>query len=85
MGSQRVAQDRVTNMHTSLNADGGLDWSSQLEVSVGAGCQLRCLSSSRRQAPASSHSEFPRIARQVRSVEQAPFKPFPTPHLPTFH
>ena len=75
-------------MHTSLNVDGGLDGSSQLEVgrlSVGAGCQLRCLSFSSRQALASSRSEFPRIARQVRSVMQAPFKPFPTPHLPTSH
>ena len=57
---QRVGHNRETNVHAGLNVDGGLDGSSWVEVgrlSVGAGCQLRCLSSSRRQAPASSHSE----------------------------
>ena len=47
-------------MHAGLNVDGGLDGSSRLEEgrrSEGAGCQLRCPSSSRRQALASSHSE----------------------------
>ena len=70
-------------MHTGLNVDGGLDGSSRMEVgrlSAGAGCQLRCLSSSRRQAPASSHSEgakAPKGARQGKVQCTSAFQAFP--------